>query len=268
MSAPDEEQELEYKVVNFFYDDSDSCALTALVNNVWFHVIADADKLKAHLTGSRSTVAGQDYLRLLKDAKESRIEDEARETAASDSEDSGVDVRSHTSTKKTEDTASSQDVAEESLHDWMMAPLRSQMRDLAPSSEHGPEHVTLKEWYTAQTHFFNLEPSDDSIKAVELESTSELVRRMEKLLPQITIPKYIRDLDTEWHQADDLIVLDGSDNPAPYHPTIVRSKADNEIYFLKLVDDSQPQPTKRELTILTDLKKVCARPLNFLIPQH
>lgn len=51
-----------------------------------------------------------------------------------------------------------------------------------------------------------------------------------------------------WYAAKDVIVLGASDDPAPYHPS--RARVGEETFFLKVVDSTQPQPTKREIDIM------------------
>ena len=58
MSSPTHAQISDYHALNFFYDHDNSCALTALINNVRFHIIADASKV-------RKGRVGQEYARLL-----------------------------------------------------------------------------------------------------------------------------------------------------------------------------------------------------------
>jgi serine/threonine protein kinase len=81
---------------------------------------------------------------------------------------------------------------------------------------------------------------------------------MTKLLPQATLPKYLTTkLTASWYQASDLIVLDCSDKPigTPYHPCRVQHRKTKETYFLKTVDNDQPQPTKRELSSLHKIEE-------------
>jgi hypothetical protein len=221
-----------HNVLNFFYDAEDNCALTTLVNNVRLHVIADASKV-------RHGSVGQEYSKLLQSVKEANIED----LSATASHDSGVFI------PETDGNAlKGEEDAEAALQQWMLTPIESKLAELAPGSG-ADKALSLQEWYNVPTHFFNLETNDKQLTAVELEADDDLQRRVDKLLPEINVPKYVRELDTLWYQASDLVVLDGSNSPPPYHPTRVKNGEGRE-YFLKLVDSGQPQPTKRELTML------------------
>lgn len=237
MSSSQSPSDLDFHVLNFFYDDENSCALTVLINNVRFHIIADSSNV-------RKGTPGQEYARLLQAVKESGIDEDFGESS-----DSGVDV-SHGEKDGGEELASSQDSAgpEESLHRWMLAPLEALIDKLAPGVK-APEEQTLKDWYTSPTRFFNLETKNHKLQGIELEASADLEQRMRGLLHQIAIPRYIQQIDVPRFQAGELTVLEGSSLPAPYHPARVMTQ-DGAIYFLKLVDRDNPQPTKREIQIL------------------
>jgi len=239
---------MQHHVLDFFCDNDGSCALTALVNDIRFHIIADAVALQCRLTGTRSNAHGREYSKLLKDVKGACEREAVPESA---SEDSGVDTKGKDGTDSEAD--SSVEDAELALHRWMLDPLRSRLQDLAPL-DHKREPLTVEGWYCQSTHFFNLEVKDDELCAVELESSQDLESRMSGLIPEISIPKYIREIGVPWFHARDLVVLGGSSTPTPYHPARVRHG--EEIFFLKLVDSTQPQPTKREIPILHKLAKV------------
>jgi len=237
MSSSSSPFDFTYHALNFFYDDEDSCALTALINNVRFHVIADADEV-------RKGSIGKEYDSLLQDIKQ-----DPDSKIICGSSDSGVDV-SHDEPGDGKESVLSLDAddAEEALHRWMLAPLQQVIHKLAPRSK-ASEHQSLEDWYTGPTHFFNLEAKSKKLHAVELESSADLDRRISSLLQQITIPKYISNIDVPWFKAKDLTVLDGSSSPPPYHPARVRTQDGNE-FFIKLVEKDQPQPTKREISHL------------------
>lgn len=190
-----------YHVLDFFHDDEDSCALTVIRNSVRFHIIADARRLRRE-SGAEE---GHEYFRLLQSLRDSeRCEDEQT------SIDSGVDVQSPGTT----DSESKQDRttrgdAEEKLHKLMLAPVAVQLNDFAPEPSPSNVHTqTLEEWYACKTHFLELEIADQTLQAIELESSEDLEERMTKIRPHLArIPKYISDIDVPWYSSSDLTVL-------------------------------------------------------------
>ncbi|KAH9827963.1 PHD zinc finger protein [Teratosphaeria destructans] len=224
-------QDVDYRVLDFFRDDEDSCALTAQVNNVRFHIIADSGKIRKGTTG-------QTYRKLLDAVKGAEVDE------AADGTDSGVDVSNGGDGKELDKGSD----PEEQLHRWMLAPLTSQLEELAPAKE--AKEMTLKHWYDGPVHFFDLESQDDEPVATELEPTEELQRRIRALVPDMAIPKYIQRLDVPRIPASDLTVLSGHDDPPPHHPARVRAP-DGTTSFLKLAGGPQgAQATKRELRML------------------
>ncbi|RMY99770.1 hypothetical protein D0862_06982 [Hortaea werneckii] len=237
--------EFEYYVLNFFYDDSDSCALTVFVNNVRFHIIADKDELS-----NRSI--GAEYARLI-----SAVRKQAGEDIPNRSSDSGVDVshdeRDRSERKEEGENEESEVDAETELHEWMLDPLETAFRKYAPH-EKAQRQLTLEQWYTGTTHFYSLSGKQKGLRAIELRSTADLERRIRHLLHEIAVPKYIQNIKKPWYSAKDLKVLDGSNSPSPYHPAKVQTP-EGQTYFLKLVDRDQPQPVKREIHLLDEIEK-------------
>jgi tRNA A-37 threonylcarbamoyl transferase component Bud32 len=233
MAPASEREHRQYHVLNFFYDTEDSCALTVLIDKTRFHIIADASKL-------RKGSIGQQYNRLLEAVKSAGVEGDSAE-----SEDSGMDV-SHD--QKVEGNVVGSDNAERKLHEWMLSPLHREIEELSFKNE-GYCSVSLKSWYNRPTYFYDLEVRRNKLSAIELDPTTELQERISDLVPEVSIPKYIQNIDVPRFSATDLTVINCSDDPPPYHPSRVRSKA-GKVYFLKLVDRDQPQPTKREISHL------------------
>ncbi len=240
MSSPVNPDTLAYHVLNFFHDSDDNCALTVFINIVRFHVIAETSKVK-------HGKIGQEYAKLLQAVKEASFEDDDDETPATSS-DSGIDVRDESEIDQ-KNQASREEAAGQALQQWMLSPLARDIEQYAPGSA-ALEQVSLEEWYNAPTYFYNLEAENRALHAIELEADDDLHRRISKLLPEISIPKYIRELDVPYYQACDLTVLGGSNFPPPYHPAHVQTCGSKDLAFLKLVDPGQPQATKREISTL------------------
>jgi hypothetical protein len=138
---------------------------------------------------------------------------------------------------------------EEELQKWMLSTLSAEMDKHAPSRSE-METSTVQSWYHPPTHFYSLQRCKDKTSPLEVEATPELQERMISLLPTITLPNYILNLDIPRIQASDLEIV--QDNGAA--PTLVRH--DNKTYFLKVVDKTQPAPTKREIRILKQIEKL------------
>lgn len=251
-------QSLPYKVLNFFYDEEDSCALTILVENSRFHIIADVDDLK---NGTDSSADDSDiwgsYSQLLTNHKPSS---EAGDCGSRDeSIDSGVDMGTSLTTGGGSKLQDDED-AEKALYQWLTSPLLSKINEI--SNQKQDRKPTLSEWYTFPTRFYTLKAHNGKLQAEELQSTQDLEKRMSKLLPDLgPVPKYIRDIDVPWISSDDLKVLSCSNSPPPYHPTLVELSASasgdekKQTLFFKCVDNANIQPTKREISLLHQLEK-------------
>lgn len=249
-----------YHVLDFFYDDEDSCALTVSRNSVRFHIIADARRLRRESNAEE----GHEYFRLLQSLRDSeRCEDEQT------SIDSGIDVQSPgtTDSESKRDRTTRED-AEEKMHKWMLAPVAAHLNDLAP--EPSPSDVltqTLEEWYACKTHFFDLQIADQTLQAVELALSEDLEERMTKIRPHLArVPKYISDMDVPWYSSSDLTVLECADTPEPYHPCLVKHQQSGKQMFFKTVDNNNIQPIKREIDILYKIEKKGLRQ-KFYCPQ-
>jgi hypothetical protein len=226
-----------HHVLDFLLDDEDSCALTVYTeDNVRMHIIADASKLKRS-TNSTASKTCDEYARLVAAFRESSDEERV---------DSGVEQR--TAVKEGNEVPCSEE-AEEDLQNWILGPVRRQISKKR-------QQPTLDEWYEAETLFFELEVSKaDQLCAVEIEASSELKRRIARLKPEISLPKYIRDMNYPWFDSRKLTVLAGSGSPPPYHPTQVRCEETGETFFFKAVDADAPKSTKRELWHLNRIAK-------------
>lgn len=247
-----------HKVLNFFRDDENSCALTILVSQTRFHLIADVDNLNEK-TGSSAgdSDTWKSYSQLLSDFKRS-IEGEDC-GSRDESIDSGVDVGISLANGNEPQFADGVD-AETALYEWLISPLRSEISETADASP--GRKLILSEWYTLPARFYNLKDRAGKLYAEEIESTPDLEQRMAKLCPHLSqVPKYIRDIDVQWFSSDDLRVTSCSNSPPPYHPTIVEllpassSDAKKHSLFFKSVDNANIQPTKREINLLHQIEK-------------
>jgi tRNA A-37 threonylcarbamoyl transferase component Bud32 len=226
-----------HHVLDFLLDDENSCALTVYTeDNVRTHIIADANKLKSSTT-SATNKTYDNYVRLInvfRDSSDEERVDSGVEQPTAGKDDSGV--------RSAED-------AEDDLQKWILGPARRRIKKKR-------QQPTLDEWYEADTQFFELEVSkEDELCAVEVEASSELKRRISRLKPEISLPKYIRDMDYPWFDSRKLTVLAGSGSPPPYHPTQVRCEETGKTFFFKSVDSNAPKSTKRELWHLNRIAK-------------
>jgi hypothetical protein len=238
---PSAAQPVEYyshHVLDFLLDDEDSAALTVYTeDNVRMHVIADAGKFEKSTKGTKGQTYNE-FKRLIAVIRKSSDEE------SSQSRDSGVEIvvsELATADKEGSGVGCVED-AEEALQSWMLEPVRRQV------SKGKQQQPSLQAFFDARTHFFELDISQkDELCAVELNATGELKRVVARLKPEITLPKYIRNINVPWYDSSKLTVLASSASPPPYHPTQVRCEETGEILFFKAVDSLAPQTTKREL---------------------
>jgi hypothetical protein len=159
-------------------------------------------------------------------------------TAAS--QDSGVVL---------EDNNKAENDSEEKLQAWILSHLEAEINKFAPSRGE-MQTSNVYDWYHPTTHFYALQYKNGQIVPKELESTPALRFKMDNLVPTVTLPKNILNLGMPWFQASDLEIVEAS-GPLP---TLVRHN--NDHYFLKVVDPTQPAPTKRELKLMKEIEKL------------
>ena len=245
-----------WHMLDFFCDDHDSCALTVWVHKVRFHIIADGEKLDG------STEVGAEYRKLLRQVRgvENKSSAEPGRSTDDTDTDSGVDVNEDgTKYATAQEDTSSQD-PEATLQAWMFAPLSANLDTLAPLKK-SKKPQTLQEWYHCPTRFCELVVAEggQELEAIELENMSELNDRIDALLPTVTLPKYVtNNTKVPWYHASDLAVLEASDQPigTPYHPCRVRHNISEQVFFLKVADNNQLGPMKRELHVLNRMKRL------------
>jgi hypothetical protein len=229
-----------HHVLDFLLDDEDSAALTVYTeDNVRMHIIADASRFEKSTKGTKGRTCDE-FKRLVATIRKSGDEEDSQ------SPDSGVgmDTPGNTTADKEGSGVDCVEDAEEALQSWMLEPVRRQVTK--KKKKH--QQPSLQQYFEAETQFFELDISKkDELCVVELEASSELKRRIAKLKPEITLPKYIRDIKVPWFDSRKLTVLAGSASPPPYHPTQVRCEETGETLFFKAVDSLAPQTTKREL---------------------
>lgn len=238
-----------YHVLDFFYDNEDSCALTIIRNSVRFHIIADANRISRESDAEEN----REYFRLLQNLRD--FDGSGDEQT---SNDSGVDIQSfRTTDSESKRSGTTCEDAEKEIHIWLLAPMSTHLNDLAPEPSPSDEHTqTLEQWYACKTHFFDIEMADKTPQAVELGSSEDLEKRMTKLRPHLAhIPKYIGNIDVPWYSSADLTVLECADTPDPYHPCLVKHRQSGEQMFFKTVDNNNTQPIKREIDILDKIEK-------------
>lgn len=268
---------LSFHVLNFFYDDENSCALTIVVHETRFHIIADVSNLGHESKRDESASnALKEYTRLLEKYKAST--EDGRPESQDGSTDSAIEMatpRPGTKRKKTTPHDAAID-----LYRWLASPLEPHIASLEQTSKTNSverEQQTLEDWYQCRTtRYFNLEAhkaqnddddgndepvEDHEVRAVELDAAPDLVQRMSRLFPELVpVPKHIRALDdVPWYAAGSLAVLRCGANPPPYHPSIVEAAArpggdgverKKQQFFFKPVDNSDPEPTVREIELL------------------
>lgn len=269
-----------FHVLNFFYDDENSCALTIVAHKTRFHIIADVSNLGHEPKQDESpSNTLKEYTQLLDKYKAST--EDGRPESQDGSTDSAIEMatpRPGTKSKKTSPNDAAID-----LYRWLASPLEPHVAALEQHNNTNSaerEQETLEDWYQRRpSRYFNLEAhkaeNDDNdndehveeheVRAVELDAAPDLVQRMSRLCPELApVPKHIRALDdVPWYAAGSLAVLRCSTNPPPYHPSIVEMARpggegtaggdDGERrkqFFFKPVDNSDPDPTVREIELL------------------
>jgi len=244
-------------ILHFEYNDEDYSALTALVNDVRFHIIVDPKDLRK----SREKPLYYEYLDKicgLRDA-ERREENEAEKQQSvgsdkkkrrSNDKDSAVDVTADEESDEDQDSGS----AGVELRNWILSAFGDVTDTWAPPYRE-PVESTLHEWYHGPTYFYNMQIKGGQLEPELLETTEELEQRIEKLVPRMKMPKYIQDIKVPWINAHKLTVRSEVSMPEPAHPGEVVDK-DGNMYFFKPVVPDQPGPTKREISVLQKIEKL------------
>jgi hypothetical protein len=246
-------------VLDFFYDSSLSSALTVLQNGIRFHIIADHKNFSAEDESGPIGRLTREYNRLVttirdRDERE-HAEAKGKRASSSSSKDSGVDMKTEsTSLRKGGFQMDGVDVEQE-LQNWLLLPFAETFEELAPASKK-PEKPTVHEWYNGPTHFFDVKPDENGeLAATELESESDLQECMKKLMPAIDVPKYIKQMDVPHFKTTELTVIGETVDPDPRHSCIVEDSK-GRTYFMKSVEGDAPQVTHREIKLLKRVEKI------------
>ncbi|CBX95920.1 hypothetical protein LEMA_P030720.1 [Plenodomus lingam JN3] len=225
-------------VLNFFYDDEDSSALTVLVNDVRFHIIINPKDLqKSH--EKPIYYECPDKVSALCKAEERG--EQATEDAQSKSPngknvhnggsgDSGIDVTA----VEEDDTADDQDQVSVSAgvepQNWILSALGDITEQYAPPHRE-PEEATLYGWYHGPAYFYNMSISSGALTPALLQTTDDLSQRIANLISKWKIPKCLQN-----------------DNIPPFQPQ--QPPHSGDVYVFKPVVSDKPASTKREIDIL------------------
>lgn len=237
----------EYHVLNFFYDDN-GCSLTALVKGQIYHITVDQSDLQDRSKAGKRVA--REYRKRLEQSKDDQVDDDGKETAplfvqededpeSDEAKDSAVDVDEN-------DDDESPGEPSTALERWMLSPLKDVF---SKKSSKASKKQNVEDWYHCPTHYFQLRIEDGKLQAQpdDIPSTTTQ-KRTHNLIPSMPLPKYLRDLEVPMISAETITVLHESDDPAPIHPALVQHK--NTQYFLKIVDNTQHAPLKRELQVM------------------
>jgi hypothetical protein len=259
-------------ILDFSYEDDDSSAVTVLINDVRFHITVDPKELQK----SREKPLYYEYLDKISAVREAeeREEDRAEERQArvrsnesngkerddSEGRDSGIDITADPSSEYEEDeVGEDEDQDSESasieLRNWILAAFTDVTNTYAPPNRE-PEESTLYEWYHGPTYFYQMKIINGELSPELLETTSDLERKVENLVPKMKMPKYIQNYSIPWFNAHDLTVHSEVSMPSPAHPGKLTHKSTGEVYFFKPVVPTQPDCVKREIQILRKLQKL------------
>lgn len=267
-------QEHDCHVLDFFHDKTDSCALTALINGVRFHIIVDAEELNK--SDEKSLL--QPYWNLLQAVKNEEEVTDSISTEENRNDDEGLhDVQARADPSPRENRAASNGLgdrdsavdltadqekcsehgvedqagrAKTDLQNWILSTLDEVTKRLAPQEERS-QRQTIYDWYYGKTNFFELRPDQGRLVPHQLEESAELRKQMVALVPRMPLPKYMLNMHVERVKPGDIEVISEMYDPKPAHPGEV--KIGEQTQFFKPVDPSQPQTTKREIKILKDI---------------
>jgi hypothetical protein len=261
--------------LHFSYDNDDSCALTALINDVRFHVTVDPKELQKSrekplyyeyldkISALREAEEREEELAEEREAKVHSKKNKSKNREGSEGKDSGVDVSADDDNEYVEDDISEagEDADQDSasagveLRNWILASFSDITNTYAPPNRE-PEESSLYEWYHGPTYFYTLQIANGELSPALLETTPDLESKIEALVPRMKVPKYMQDYKLPWLNANDLTVESEVSMPPPAHPGQVLHNESSETYFFKPVVSDQPDSVKREIQILRKMEKL------------
>ncbi|KAL1799587.1 hypothetical protein ACET3X_003624 [Alternaria dauci] len=267
--------------LHFSYDEDDSCALTALINDVRFHVTVDPRTLQKssekplyyrYLEFISALREAEEREEELAEEREAKVHDKkknkSKDRESSEGKDSGVDVSADDEyvpddgeytpgeiEEAGEDADQDSVSAGVEVRNWILASFSEITQTYAPPNRE-PEESTLYEWYHGPTYFYTLQIAKGELSPALVETTPDLEAKIEALVPRMKVPKYMQDYKLPWHNANDLIVQSEVSMPPPAHPGQVLHKESSETYFFKPVVSDQPDSVKREIQILRKMEKL------------
>lgn len=254
-------------ILDFFYDDENSCAFTARIKDQRFHIIVDPTNLKPESSDDGPMLT--EYLKLLRSVRrndesqglpEEPAKPGGKESPRSEDRDSGVDVgadnEKEAAAGKTHDQPSNPEVDPAlELQNWVLECFGNEVPQQSETEPDSTPHRSIQAWYEVAVNYYEVHLTTDEqhIKPVCIEQEANLQRRVDDLLPRLPLPKKLRSLSIPWIPAEQVTVLAETDEPPPIHPSLVHANlqgGDKKTYFFKPVDPTQPQPPKREIELL------------------
>lgn len=240
-------------VLDLSYNDNDRCALTALINDVRFHIIVDPDNLRKN-ADKTFYYEYFDKISGLREAEEREEEEQdKRESQSQTKRSRDKDSAIHLDDDEVGDDGDqwSGDAAAE-LREWILDAFKDVAAVHAPA-DRPPEESNLYDWYHGPTYFYTLQVSRGYLEPQLLEEDEALTNMIENLVPRLSLPKYMQKMSLPWLDAKDLIVKSETPSPEPAHPGEVVTK-DGTTFFFKPVDSIQPDAFKREIKHLKQLE--------------
>ena len=161
-------------ILDFFHDEEDSSALTALINGVRFHIVVDAGHLReaghdsilieyllllqnaknanedaALLKGTRSSASCPDH-DSASDGSDPPIRADLKIHNIKNDTDSAIDLSADNVTRSKEHTSHSEiatENPERKLQNWIMSFFQGETEELAPAQDKTKKR-SLEEWYS------------------------------------------------------------------------------------------------------------------------
>ena len=274
-------------VLSFEVAAKDVCHLTLLHNGIRFHLKVQADRVQDE-EDDRLYTKFMELLAAVRDledvehdssaTEENKISEKSESSSHApsrkrkrddkDGEDyedktqssgrAGDQKRFHDSALGTPESPTASTNPAMDLQNWLIQPFHSIFSERASRADK-PSSLSLHDWYHSPAYFYTLEAKDNQLLAVEL-TNDDHSTDLKSQVPQLSsVPKYINSLSTPWYSSHALTVLSESDEIAPFHPVRVSledsSTKQESIRFLKLVDNANIAPIKREIKVLTTIEK-------------